>query len=72
MPVDKKKSLTNVTKNAILDGAETLQTRLKGAFLGWTLLKDKRNKVQPSTVFFQKRIEPRPPKLGTGEYISYI
>ena len=55
LPVDKKKPLTNVTKNAILDGAGVLQTHLGGAFLGWTLLKDERNKVQPSVVFIQKQ-----------------
>ena len=50
-----KKPLTNVTKNPILDDAGVLQTHLGGAFLGWTLLKDERNKVQPSVVFIQKQ-----------------
>ena len=50
-----KKPLTNVTKNPILDSAGVLQTHLGGAFLGWTLLKDERNKVQPSVLFFQKQ-----------------
>ena len=56
-----KKPLTNVTKNPIVDGAGVLQTHLGSAFLGWTLLKDKRNKVQPSVVYFQKQeLNPAP------------
>ena len=50
-----KKSLTNVIKNYILDSAGALQAHLGGTFLGWTLLKDERNKVQPSVLFFQKQ-----------------
>ena len=61
LPVDKKKSLTNIIKNTILDGAGVLQTHLGGAFLGWTLSKDELNKVQPGVVFFQKQeLNPAP------------
>ena len=56
-----KKPLISVTKNPILDGAGVLQTHQEGVFLGWTLLKDENNKVQPSVVFFQKQeLNPAP------------
>ena len=47
--------LTNVTKNPILDGGGVLQTHLGDGCLGWTTLKEGRNKVQPSIFFFQKQ-----------------
>ena len=67
LPVDKEKLLTNITKNPILDGAGVLQAHLEGAFLVWTLLKGKRNKV-----LSKNRNETPPLQLGTGVYISYI
>ena len=51
----RKNLLTNIRKNPILDVAGVLQNHLGGVFLGWTLLKDERNNVHPSVIFFQKQ-----------------